>query len=380
MKTKGLFWVVFTVLIFLYGKVYANIVIPALYTPLHGIGVGTRAIGMGGSFVSVSGSPSAVWWNPAGLSQIERMSVYGEMGYIYEEGEIKYDYSCSGTSLMPRGVILTLPSRYAVFAVGVIRPYMLSKEADEFMWKDKRIRPMEKGSLTRAIFSVASRENDVSNLGITFGYQQLSTNSESFSDWGYDDRESINWRTEEFKGEGFSATAGGIWRIGGKSNIGIAIGTQTHLQGKEEYRNYHYYSRGDTVYEDTTYTGEREREYALPKFLRIGASLENETEALIAVQIDFLYGGYGYYGGESFLGADRTYLSAGVEYPVRENITLRMGVYSSPRSGYYGGDVLTLTSGFTIKWRDLHLGGLIENMIGGNEKVLMSSLSVLYEI
>jgi hypothetical protein len=36
-----------------------------------GMGVGARAIGMGGAFVAIADDPSATFWNPAGLTDIE---------------------------------------------------------------------------------------------------------------------------------------------------------------------------------------------------------------------------------------------------------------------------------------------------------------------
>src|SRR5512132_1463695 len=37
-----------------------------------GIGVGARAVGLGGSFVAVANDPSAIFWNPAGLASLQR--------------------------------------------------------------------------------------------------------------------------------------------------------------------------------------------------------------------------------------------------------------------------------------------------------------------
>lgn len=39
------------------------------------LGVGSRAMGMGGAYVGVSDDYSAIYWNPAGLGQIQRMEV-----------------------------------------------------------------------------------------------------------------------------------------------------------------------------------------------------------------------------------------------------------------------------------------------------------------
>ncbi len=39
------------------------------------MGQGARALGMGGAFVGLADDVSAVWWNPAGLTQLERMEI-----------------------------------------------------------------------------------------------------------------------------------------------------------------------------------------------------------------------------------------------------------------------------------------------------------------
>ena len=55
------------------------------------LGAGTRAVGMGGSFVSVADDASAVFWNPAGLAQLS----FGELDFSHvtlpEGGE--YDFA-----------------------------------------------------------------------------------------------------------------------------------------------------------------------------------------------------------------------------------------------------------------------------------------------
>ena len=39
------------------------------------LGVGSRAMGMGGAYVGIADDYSALYWNPAGLGQIRRMEV-----------------------------------------------------------------------------------------------------------------------------------------------------------------------------------------------------------------------------------------------------------------------------------------------------------------
>ncbi len=53
------------------------------------IGVGARAIGMGGAYVSIAKDVNAIYWNPAGLSRLER----GEVGFVHTEwiADINFD-------------------------------------------------------------------------------------------------------------------------------------------------------------------------------------------------------------------------------------------------------------------------------------------------
>ncbi len=395
MKKKSLLWAVFIAVALSYKIGYANMPVPDLSTPLRGIGIGTRAIGMGGAFVAMANDPSAIYWNPAGLSRIEKLSAYGELSYLHEEGEFRYRYyylydsgdrngSYSNGAFVPKAIVLTIPYKDMGIGIGAYVPYFSFKEGEKFTWRDKRIIPAEKGKVTRAEFSVASGKNSVFNLGLTIGYQWLTTEGRSFYHEEYNGWENVRWNKEEFEGKGFSASMGGIWKIGGNSSFGFAMGTQTPFQGEEKYKRYTYQASHDTVYQDTTYIGEREEERNLPKFVRIGACIESREGTIIATQIDFFrrdYYPYVYPTGwdEPLFGLGGAHLRVGIEQPVQENIVLRAGIYSSPKSSYYDGDIFTFTSGFTVKWRSLRFEGVIENMVGGDDKVLIGSFSVLYE-
>lgn len=56
---------------------YAQFVDDALRFSTPGIGVGARALGMGGAYTGVANDYSALFWNPAGLAQME----YGEFSF-----------------------------------------------------------------------------------------------------------------------------------------------------------------------------------------------------------------------------------------------------------------------------------------------------------
>lgn len=49
------------------------------------LGVGARAIAMGGAYTALGGDFSASWWNPATLRDIRRTEVYGSLSHLVRE-------------------------------------------------------------------------------------------------------------------------------------------------------------------------------------------------------------------------------------------------------------------------------------------------------
>ena len=67
------------------------------------LGVGARAISMGGSFVAEASDLSALYWNPAGLSGINGSAVQlAQTDYL---ADISYSYAAFGTNLGTAGTI-----------------------------------------------------------------------------------------------------------------------------------------------------------------------------------------------------------------------------------------------------------------------------------
>src|SRR5512140_952171 len=48
-------------------------------------GAGARAAGMGGAFIGVADDATAITWNPAGLTQLERMEASVVGRYVFEK-------------------------------------------------------------------------------------------------------------------------------------------------------------------------------------------------------------------------------------------------------------------------------------------------------
>jgi hypothetical protein len=67
------------------------------------IEVGSRAIGMGGAFVAVADDASAIYWNPAGLSRLEK----SELTFTHTEWliDINFDFTGGILSLGSNGIV-----------------------------------------------------------------------------------------------------------------------------------------------------------------------------------------------------------------------------------------------------------------------------------
>lgn len=91
-------------------------------------GVGARAMGMGGAFIGVSDDYTALYWNPAGLSQIKWMEFFGGLSYEKMKSETEYFGNSDSTfssDTRPNafGLVLSVPVVRGglAFAFGVNR-------------------------------------------------------------------------------------------------------------------------------------------------------------------------------------------------------------------------------------------------------------------
>jgi len=95
MKTKALVWTVLTLSTIAHAQTVTKVGTTA--APFLSIGVGARAIGMGGSFVSVANDASAMYWNPAGITRLKGY----EATFTHSEwiADISFDYAGAVLSL-----------------------------------------------------------------------------------------------------------------------------------------------------------------------------------------------------------------------------------------------------------------------------------------
>jgi hypothetical protein len=68
-----------------------------------GIGMGARSVGMGGAYVSLATDGSALYWNPAGLSQTTRMRL--SVSHVSWLDDASYEYASFATPLGSNGSV-----------------------------------------------------------------------------------------------------------------------------------------------------------------------------------------------------------------------------------------------------------------------------------
>ncbi len=81
-------------------KGYGRVAFDRLHGSDLGMGIGARAIAMGGAFVALADDPSAVFWNPAGLAQILRNQLYFSV-------DLPADFSTAAFIYKPTSEIFT---------------------------------------------------------------------------------------------------------------------------------------------------------------------------------------------------------------------------------------------------------------------------------
>ncbi len=91
-------FLLFFIFLFLIGMTYGQDKVGTTAAPFLGIGAGPKAIGMGGAFVAVADDPSALYWNPSGISRrgkteilVEHTNYLISTSYNYFGGVVAFD-------------------------------------------------------------------------------------------------------------------------------------------------------------------------------------------------------------------------------------------------------------------------------------------------
>jgi hypothetical protein len=258
------------------------------------IGVGARAVAMGGAFSAVPGDPYSIYWNPAGLADLDGEKRAGLFHNEYFQGLgqefVFYTAPASGLSLplagRPRGGVFGLGLNYFYVPKEMERRSGLN-EADPL----NPISPVEGkfGAYDVALSAAYGWESSPGfRLGAALKAIRQSVDDESGSSAALD-----LGLQRDFRWRGAAYTAGfAVWNLG----PGIKF---------------------------------VERRYGLPLSFRAGLSRRLEQGALVALEADKPVDNY-------------PSATLGVEYPLTERLALRSGY----RYRLYGNE-LGAWSGFS---------------------------------
>jgi hypothetical protein len=168
------------------------------------IGVGARAIGMGGAFVATASDASAIYWNPGGLARLQRPEVL----FVHTQW-------LAGMSFDFAGVVIPLGS------FGVIGGSVTALSMDEL-----RVRTVERPQGTGEFF-------DAGDLALTTSYALALTDRFSIGFNAKYIRQSI-WKESA---EAFAVDFGTLFDTGFKGlRIGAALtnfGTEMRMMGDD---------------------------------------------------------------------------------------------------------------------------------------------------
>ncbi|NIX56904.1 MAG: PorV/PorQ family protein [candidate division Zixibacteria bacterium] len=115
MKTaRYLFVFIFILPGFIFGQFSGQVSnVGTTAAPFLEIGVGSRAIGMGGAFVSTANDASALYWNPAGLGTLNRPEVM----FVHTEWIAEVDFDFAG-AVLPIGRFGTIGASLTSLSMG----------------------------------------------------------------------------------------------------------------------------------------------------------------------------------------------------------------------------------------------------------------------
>ena len=122
------FFVLALITVWMSAQGFAQFPEDALRFATPGVGIGARSLGMGNAYTGVASDFSAVYWNPAGLAQMQLGEFSLGLSQLNYRDQSAYfgnqqSYSVNATHLNDLGVVLPVPVRRGnlVFALGYSR-------------------------------------------------------------------------------------------------------------------------------------------------------------------------------------------------------------------------------------------------------------------
>ena len=285
------FLLIFTITILCFGFVFSqgdkNVSnVGTTAAPFLQIGVGSRAISMGGAFVATANDVSAMYWNPAGLGQLNDIEVI----FMHSEwlADITFDYA---------GIVFPI-AQYGIIGVNLTALNMGEME----------VRTVDRPEGTGELF-------ESSDMALALAYGLNLTNRFSI---GFN-LKYIQQRIWKEKASGFAIDIGTLYHTPVEGlRIGAALtnfGTDMKMTGNDllVYHDIDPYQSGNN---DHLFAQMQTDSWSLPLLFQLGVAmdvLQNETHQL-TIEVDAVHPN------------DNTEsMHLGLEYGINKQFFLRTG-------------------------------------------------------
>lgn len=308
-------------------------------------GVGSRAISMGGAFVGLADDYSAVFFNPAGLTQMKEANIALFGTFLFPKGSYQFDLlgidAKTENKVYPSGALGYFKPLSEKVVVGIMG-YIPS--AIGATWKGEELKILSGGSAFKwesqiGMFTVspvvAFKLSDMFSLGATINlnYGMLKVK-----------RPALGQYEEDLSGFAFGATVGALFKPSDKFSFGLTFKTPMKVKVK-----------GDAMMEYASLLGlptesELERETTWPMWIGAGIAVKpfekltitadvqyTNWEEMQTIPAEFANAGWALvFGAGSDLTLkyeDSTQLRFGMEYQASESFAIRAGYYWDPGPG-----------------------------------------------
>ena len=365
--------------------------------------IGARSAALGGADVALADEPAAIFYNPAGLGQIQKKCLAAGLylcsaqgvpilrviyetppvdpgGYYYSDYQNGYPWSEKFKGLdFIAGVFRW---RNFTLAGGYSRPYLKVRNYDTVLaWKDYSIPYKCNFQADRFTLSMAVSAKDKIYGGFAVHFYQAQIYNSDFNiDQGSYQYDSINirrylrvnWERSNLEASGSGLEIGLLAKPNNDITLGLTLASATSLEGEEFWDNYSYYAYNDTVGQDTLYSYSFWNQVELGWKLRLAAAFGEPKETCLL--LSYMYQGGsdnrniaypmvypGIYPSQLEFTTETSGLAAGIQIAARKDLLIRAG--GSNMNGILNGSL-----GLGWQYKNIILDGAYRQVISSSER------------